>query len=103
MDPEVRRLHQDNMLATAALVARDEEVTIDRAMLRDAVRSGVRTAKDIGKTAGWIPSRSKTMAIPPDFVMVGRMQVGLFAVLAQLHPRANWNRILREMLESAPA
>lgn len=103
MDPEVRRLHQDNMLATAAMVARDEEVTIDRAMLRDAVRGGVKTAREIGKTAGWIPSRSKTIAIPPDFVMVGRMQVGLFAVLAQLQPRANWNRILREMLETAPA
>lgn len=103
MDPEVRRLQQDQMIATAAMVARDEEVTIDRAMLREAVRGGVRTARDIGRTAGWIPSRSKTVALPPDFVMVGRMQVGLFAVLAQLRPRANWNRILREMLESAPA
>lgn len=103
MDPEVRRLHQDNMIATAAMVAKDGEVTIDRAMLRDAVRGGVKMAKEVGRTAGWIPSRSKTMAIPPDFVMVGRMQVGLFAVLAQLRPRANWNRILRGMLESAPA
>ncbi len=102
MDPEVRRLHQDQMLATAAMVATNADVTIDRAMLRDAVLSGVRTAKDIGRTAGWLPSRDKTVAVPPDFVMVGRMQLGLFAVLAQLGPRANWNHILRGMLDSAP-
>jgi hypothetical protein len=32
--------------------------------------------------------------------MVARMQVGLFAVLAQLRCRANWNRILAGMLDA---
>jgi hypothetical protein len=86
------------MLYTAHLVARDEEVTVDRAVIRDAARKGLATAKQIMKEVGIMPSRAKTMRVPPDFVMIARMQVGLFAVLAQLRPRANWNRILREML-----
>jgi len=99
MDPEVRRLHQDQMLQTAALVSRDEVVPIDREFLREAVRGGIANAKEIVRVAGWTPSQSKTMRIPPDFIMVGRMQLGLFAVLATLRPRANWHRILLEMLE----
>ncbi len=98
MDPRVRRRHQDFMLQTAAMVQRDEEVTIDRSLLRQAVQDGVKTAKGIVEDVGWIPSRSKTVAMPPDFVMAGRMQLGLFAVLAHLRPRANWNRILRAEL-----
>ncbi len=99
MDPEVRRLHQDQMLQIAALVSRDAEVCIDREFLREAVRGGIANAKAIVRVAGWTPSQSKTMRIPPDFIMVGRMQIGLFAVLATLRPRANWHRILHEMLE----
>ncbi len=98
MDPRARKHHQDFMLHTAAMVARDAEVTIDRALLRTAVVDGVKTAKDIGRELGWLPSRGKTVAMPPDFVMVGRMQLGLIAVLAQLRPRANWNRLLRAEL-----
>ncbi len=98
MDPRARKHHQEFMLQTAAMVARDEEVTIDRAMLRKAVHDGVQTAKDIAHELGWMPSRGKTVQMPPDFVMAGRMQLGLFAVLAQLRPRANWNRILRAEL-----
>lgn len=98
MDPRVRQRHQDFMLQTAAMVQRDEEVTIDRVLLRKAIQDGVKTAKGIAQDVGWLPSRAKTAAIPPDFVMAGRMQLGLFAVLAQLRPRANWNRILRAEL-----
>ncbi len=98
MDPRARKHHQDFMLHTAAMVARDEEVTIDRSLLRTAVKDGVRTVKDIGRDVGWLPSKSKTVAMPADFVMAGRMQLGLFAVLAHLRPRANWNRILRAEL-----
>lgn len=98
MDTEVRRLHQDLMLATAAMIAVDERVTIDRALFRRAVRGGIETGKAVVREAGWLPSRAKTMAIPPDFVMLGRMQLGLFAVLAQLRPTANWNQILKQML-----
>lgn len=98
MDPRVRKHHQDFMLQTAAMVARDEDVTIDRSLLRKAVHDGMKTVKDIAHDAGWMPSRGKTVAMPPDFVMAGRMQLGLFAVLAHLRPRANWNRILRAEL-----
>ena len=98
MDPRARKHHQDFMLHTAAMVARDEEVTIDRTLLRTAVKDGVKTVKDIGRDVGWLPSKAKTVAMPADFVMAGRMQLGLFAVLAQLRPRANWNRILRAEL-----
>ncbi len=98
MDPRARKHHQDFMLHTAAMVARDEPVTIDRALLRTAVKDGIKTAKDIGRDVGWLPSRSKTVAMPPDFVMAGRMQLGLFALLAHLRPRANWNQILRAEL-----
>jgi len=98
MDPRVRKHHQDFMLQTAAMVQCDEEVTIDRVLMRKAIQDGVKTVKDIAQDAGWIPSRGKTVAMPPDFVMAGRMQLGLFAVLAQLRPRANWNRILRAEL-----
>ncbi len=98
MDPRVRKHHQDFMLQTAAMVQRDEEVTIDREMMRRAIQGGVKTVKDIALDAGWMPSRGKTVAMPPDFVMAGRMQLGLFAVLAQLRPRANWNRILKAEL-----
>ncbi len=98
MDPRARKHHQDFMLHTASMVARDEDVTLDRALLRQAVTDGMQTVKDIGRDVGWIPSRGKTVAMPPDFVMAGRMQLGLIAVLAQLRPRANWNRILRAEL-----
>jgi predicted unusual protein kinase regulating ubiquinone biosynthesis (AarF/ABC1/UbiB family) len=98
MDPRARQHHQDFMLRTAAVVARDEEVTINRELLRDAVKGGVHTVKAIARDLGWAPSRSKTVKMPHDFVMAGRMQLGLFAVLAQLRPRANWNRILRQEL-----
>jgi predicted unusual protein kinase regulating ubiquinone biosynthesis (AarF/ABC1/UbiB family) len=85
MDPRARKHHQDFMLSTAAMVARDEEVTINREMLRGTVKDGVKTVKDVNKEMGW---------------MAGRMQLGLFAVLAQLRPCANWNRILREELQA---
>lgn len=98
MDPRARERHQAFMLQSAAMVSRDEEITLDRARLRGAVLEGMKTAKDIGRELGWMPSRGKTVAMPPDLVMVGRMQVGLFAVLSQLGPRANWNRVLREEL-----
>jgi predicted unusual protein kinase regulating ubiquinone biosynthesis (AarF/ABC1/UbiB family) len=98
MDPRARERHLAFMLQSAAMVSRDEEITLDRARLRGAVLDGMKTAKDIGRELGWMPSRSKTVAMPPDMVMVGRMQLGLFAVLSQLGPRANWNRVLREEL-----
>lgn len=98
MDPRVLEHHLQFMWSTASMVAPDEEVTIDRDMLRGTFASGVSTAKAIGRTVGWMPSRSRTAAMPPEFVMAGRMQLGLFAVLAHLRPRANWHRILREML-----
>jgi predicted unusual protein kinase regulating ubiquinone biosynthesis (AarF/ABC1/UbiB family) len=98
MDPRARELNQQYLLYTAAVVARDEEITIDKHLLRDAVDEGIANAKKIIREVGVMPSRAKTMKLPPDFVMIGRMQIGLFAVLAQLRPRANWNRILREML-----
>ncbi len=98
MDPGVKRLHQDLMIATAAMVADDKTVTIDRSLFRSAVKGGIETGKAVVREVGWLPSRAKTMAIPPDFVMLGRMQLGLFAVLAQLRPTANWNRVLKEML-----
>jgi predicted unusual protein kinase regulating ubiquinone biosynthesis (AarF/ABC1/UbiB family) len=98
MDPRARELNQEYMLFTAEMVSRDEEITIDRDTIRAAADRGIATAKKIMKEVGVMPSRGKTMRIPPDLVMVGRMQVGLFAVLAQLRPRANWHRALKDML-----
>jgi predicted unusual protein kinase regulating ubiquinone biosynthesis (AarF/ABC1/UbiB family) len=100
MDPRVREINQEYMLQTAALVAFDREVTVDRHLLRESVDQGIAAAKKVIKEHGIMPTRAKTMRMPPDFLMVGRMQVGLFAVLAQLRARANWNRIIREMLDA---
>lgn len=103
MDPRARELNQEYQLYSAAVIAKDEEITVDRELLRDAVRQGAATVKQVIKELGVMPTKSKTMKMPPDFVMVARMQLGLFAVLAQLRCRANWNRILREMLETTEA
>lgn len=99
MDPRALEHHLKFMWTTASMVAPDEEVTIDRTMLRGTFEHGMNTARAIGRDVGWMPSRARTVAMPPDFVMAGRMQLGLFAVLAHLRPRANWHRILREMLD----
>jgi hypothetical protein len=101
MDPRARELNQEYTLYTAAVVARDEVIQIDRAMLRAAVDEGIANARKIIREVGVMPSRAKTMKVPPDFVMVARMQVGLFAVLAQLRPRANWNRMARKTTAQA--
>lgn len=98
MDARVLEHHLRFMWSVASMVAPDREVTIDRSMLRGTFAEGVSTAKAIARDVGWLPSRDRTAAMPPEFVMAGRMQLGLFAVLAQLRPRANWHRILREML-----
>jgi hypothetical protein len=88
------------MLYTVRLVSQDHEVTIDKHWLRESVGEGVATAKKVIKEVGVLPSRGKTMRVPPDFVMVARMQVGLIAVLANLRARANWHRVLKEMLDA---
>ncbi len=98
MDPRAREINQEYQLYSAAVIAKDEVITIDRDLLRDAVQQGAHTVKKVIKELGVMPTKGKTMRMPPDFVMVARMQVGLFAVLAQLRCRANWNSILREML-----
>lgn len=99
MDPRAREINQEYQLYSAAVIAKDEEITVDRELLRDAVQQGAHTVKKVIKELGVLPTKGKTMRMPPDFVMVARMQVGLFAVLAQLRCRANWNRILAEMLD----
>ncbi len=99
MDPRAREINQEYMLYAASMVSRDEEITVDRRWMRDSVVEGVSSAKKMMKEVGVMPSRAKTMKLPPDFVMLARMQVGLVAVLANLRARANWHRILREMLE----
>jgi predicted unusual protein kinase regulating ubiquinone biosynthesis (AarF/ABC1/UbiB family) len=100
MDARAREINQEYQLYSAAVIAKDEEITVDRELLRDAVQQGAQTVKKVIKELGVMPTKGKTMRMPPDFVMVARMQVGLFAVLAQLRCRANWNRILREMLDA---
>lgn len=101
MNERARRIHQDYLLRTAALVAEDREVLVDKHALRGSIDEGIDAAKQIIREVGILPSREKTMRVPPDLLMVGRMQVGLFAVLAQLRAKANWNRILREMLAAS--
>ncbi|MDP3278369.1 MAG: AarF/ABC1/UbiB kinase family protein [Deltaproteobacteria bacterium] len=100
MDPRAREINQEYQLYSAAAIAKNEEVTIDRDLLRDAVQQGAATVKKVIKELGVMPTRGKTMRMPPHFVMAARMQIGLFAVLAQLRCRANWNQILREMLDA---
>ncbi len=99
MDPRARQIHQDYMLQTAAVVAHNQEVLVDRHLIRQAADDGIASAKKLIREVGILPTRGKTMRMPADFLMIGRMQIGLFAVLAQLRARANWNRILDEMLE----
>lgn len=101
MDARAREINQEYMLQTAAVVAYDREVRVDKEFLREAVQRGLESAKKVIKEVGVLPSKAKTMKIPPDFVMVGRMQVGLFAVLATLRATANWNKILKGMLEDS--
>lgn len=98
MDPRAREINQEYMLYTAAVVANDRAVRVDKEFLRGAVEHGLASAKKVIREVGILPSRAKTMKIPPDFVMVARMQVGLFAVLASLRATANWNSILKHML-----
>ena len=103
MDERARQINQDYMLYTAAVIAKDEEVLVDKHYLRGAADQGIVTMKKVIREIGLMPSRDKTMKIPPDMVMAARMQVGLFAVLAHLRAKANWHRILREMLEATAA
>ncbi len=103
MDPRAREINQEYQLYSAAVIAKNEEVTVDRELLRDTVAQGAATVKKVIKELGVMPTRGKTMRMPPDFVMVARMQLGLFAVLAQLRCRANWNRILHQMLTDTEA
>lgn len=100
MDARAREINQEYQLYSAAVVAKNEEITVDRELLRDTIAQGANTAKKLIKELGVMPTRAKTMRLPSDFVMVARMQVGLFAVLAQLRCRANWNRILAGMLDA---
>jgi predicted unusual protein kinase regulating ubiquinone biosynthesis (AarF/ABC1/UbiB family) len=103
MDPRAREINQEYQLYSAAVIAKNEEITIDRDLLRDAIQQGAQTVKKVIKELGVMPTKGKTMRMPSDFVMAARMQVGLFAVLAQLRCRANWNRILAEMLDATQA
>lgn len=103
MDPRARELHQQYMLYTSAVVSKDQTQRIDKELLRGAVDEGIATARKVMREVGVLPSKAKTMKIPPDMVMIARLQVGLFAVLAQLRPEANWNQVLREMLDSTRA
>ena len=99
MDARARELHEQYMLHTVKIVANDEETLIDREFIRSTVNEGIATAKKVMREVGVAPTRAKTIRVPPEFVMVPRMQAGLMAVLAQLRARANWHRVLREMLE----
>jgi len=44
----------------------------------------------------------RQLNLPPDFVLVNRLQWGLNSILTQLHATANWHRIVREYLYGDP-
>jgi predicted unusual protein kinase regulating ubiquinone biosynthesis (AarF/ABC1/UbiB family)/predicted DCC family thiol-disulfide oxidoreductase YuxK len=44
----------------------------------------------------------RKLNLPPDFVLVNRLQWGLNSILTQLRATANWHRILREYLYGEP-
>ena len=49
---------------------------------------------------GQVPKQSN---MPPDFVLLNRLQWGLWPLLAQLGAKNQWHRIHREYIEGAPA
>jgi hypothetical protein len=45
---------------------------------------------------------ARDLKIPPEEVWYRRVEVGVFAVLGQLHARGNWHRIARETIYGDP-
>lgn len=84
-------------IATAEPWLRDQELRIDPeyvarllGMLLEASPQAIRLVREV--------------KVPPEEIWFRRVQVGVFAILGQLHAKANWHRIMREyVFDDAPS
>jgi hypothetical protein len=67
----------------------DEEVTIDRAFM-------ARIIANQSQINGASLRLARQISLPPDDLMLQRMELGVLAVVAQLGATRNWYRIARE-------
>jgi predicted unusual protein kinase regulating ubiquinone biosynthesis (AarF/ABC1/UbiB family) len=70
-------------------LVRDEEITIDRAFMAKIVASQ-------SQINGAALRLARQISVPPDDLMLQRMELGVLAVVAQLGATRNWYRIARE-------
>jgi predicted unusual protein kinase regulating ubiquinone biosynthesis (AarF/ABC1/UbiB family) len=70
-------------------LVRDEEITIDRAFMAKIVASQ-------SQINGAALRLARQISLPPDDLMLQRMELGVLAVVAQLGATRNWYRIARE-------
>jgi hypothetical protein len=68
----------------------DEDTTIDAEYASETVRRFLDTSGPHGDIM-------KAANLPPSFVIIQRINLGLFALLGQLNARANWRRIAHEI------
>lgn len=94
VDPE--RLVEWLDMLVGNLLRTDAEIRITREMVGDAVASATDPSNDWYSLTRWIN-------VDPESLLIGRMQVGIMAVLAKMDAAANWHRIAREWLCDEPA
>ena len=77
------------------LIAEDAAVTVDNERVGEIIRTASDPREDWYALTRWLNMER-------DAVLIGRMQVGVLAVLAKLRATANWHRIAREWVFEAP-
>ncbi|MCC7076548.1 MAG: AarF/ABC1/UbiB kinase family protein [Acidimicrobiia bacterium] len=86
---EPERLHAWLDLVAGRMLRTDGDVTITREMVGETVASTTDPLND------WY-SVTKWLNVDPEALLIGRMQIGIMAVLAKMDATANWHSIVRE-------
>jgi hypothetical protein len=72
------------------LVRRDHPFTITDDYASETVRRFL-------ATSGEHATITKVANVPPQFVIIQRINLGLYAILARLHATRNWRRVAEEL------
>jgi predicted unusual protein kinase regulating ubiquinone biosynthesis (AarF/ABC1/UbiB family) len=76
-------------------MAEDRPITVTSASASETVRQYLFKGEEFAELNKW-------GAVPPQFVILQRITVGLTAVLGRLNATANWHRILKELWFGGP-
>lgn len=77
------------------LICEDGEMTVTPELVAEAVASASDPRND------WY-SLTRQLNVHPDAVLIGRMEIGIIAVLARLGATGNWHRMALEWVRDAP-